>query len=548
MHTISDIRKALGDLPRGLDATYERILLSIPEEHKQRAKKALLLLAGGKLSFERPRANVLAEAIMVDIENETFDPSDRILEPQEFISETCTCLVRVDETDPKSPRLLLAHYTVKEYLYSDRIKDSPAAYFYSSDELTEYQTSMVSLVYLLNISYQGIPSTREFLSASPAKQQAYAASVNNSYPLLEAASSAWLSSLGSDIQKPALRAEVESLLLRLFYPSPKHFRWISWRALTIADDDWIHPVWSPSSLSEANPHDVALTVACSFDQPTIVSMILAAKKREQDLSSTALSNSNHNTNLTLEESYAGFWTEIYRNTIDPHPESENPLEDFDIHVHPEDYLPSGTPLEIALRFEAIECTRLLLVNSSPAIDLSSHITTTPSGLRLSILSVALKTCPNSVQTDFREDYLGMLIELGANVNPPTTTEQGGDGVWIVSVTETPLQSAVMLVHVEAVSILLDAGADVNAVGDCGCYHRKGGRNKADGDDESDIPGGGMVGSRQTVSERNRTSCWGHKSPLRIVREIMAARGVEESEVENLLRLHGALDFDLGEGG
>ncbi|KAM7184713.1 hypothetical protein V8F33_012827, partial [Rhypophila sp. PSN 637] len=44
LHTISDIRKALSDLPRGLDATYERILLSIPEEHKHRAKKALLLL------------------------------------------------------------------------------------------------------------------------------------------------------------------------------------------------------------------------------------------------------------------------------------------------------------------------------------------------------------------------------------------------------------------------------------------------------------------------------------------------------------------------
>ncbi|KAK4207361.1 hypothetical protein QBC37DRAFT_355404, partial [Rhypophila decipiens] len=44
LHTIPDIRQALSDLPRGLDATYKRILLSIPEEHKHRAKKALLLL------------------------------------------------------------------------------------------------------------------------------------------------------------------------------------------------------------------------------------------------------------------------------------------------------------------------------------------------------------------------------------------------------------------------------------------------------------------------------------------------------------------------
>ncbi|KAK3324994.1 hypothetical protein B0H66DRAFT_587848 [Apodospora peruviana] len=90
-------RSALDDLhvPRGLDATYKRILISIPEEHKHREKKALLLLAGGKLSFERPRFIVIARAIIVDIDTKSFDPSDHILEPEEFITETCTCLVRV---------------------------------------------------------------------------------------------------------------------------------------------------------------------------------------------------------------------------------------------------------------------------------------------------------------------------------------------------------------------------------------------------------------------------------------------------------------------
>ena len=517
LHTISDIRKALGDLPEGLDATYERILLSIPEEHKHRAKKALLLLSGGNLSFERPRVKDLAEAIVVDIDNLMFDPADRILKPKEFLAELCTSLVRIDETDPQNPRLLLAHHTVKEYLYSERIKNSNAGYFHSSDELAEYQTSMTSIVYLLNITYTDVPSVEEFLRATPLQKTQYTLTVDASFPLLEAATSAWMTSSGSDIQDPTLQSKVDAALLRLFYPQTptRQTSWIAWRALTIADDDWIHPVWQRSH-SSLNPN-IALSIACYFDQPSIVFTLL--DKHPGILTSTPSSASSQN-RLTLDPAYATFWTTIYRNTPDPsEPDSSaTQAQDYDIRQNPKDYLPSGTPLEVALRFDATECTRIL-IEHTPNIDQY----TTPSGL--SILSVALKASPNSVQSDFRLDHIELLLDAGASVNPRY-------------VSETPLQSAALLMHVEAISVLLDAGALVNEVADDGAVIS---RIKTDCEDNSLSDE-----EREQLLKKRGVNGYSvrYKTPLRIVSEIMAIKGMEKSEAADLLRLHGGLHLCL----
>lgn len=73
--TPSAIRKALSHLPKTLDETYDRILKNIPLEYQREASCVLHLLIVSRrpLTLEE-----VAEAVIVDCENEVFDPENRL--------------------------------------------------------------------------------------------------------------------------------------------------------------------------------------------------------------------------------------------------------------------------------------------------------------------------------------------------------------------------------------------------------------------------------------------------------------------------------------
>ncbi|KAI9726230.1 MAG: hypothetical protein M1834_009085 [Cirrosporium novae-zelandiae] len=122
------VRQALGSLPRTLDESYARILVDIDDEDRDKAHRALLWLAYS----ERPLGiNELAEAAIIDPNAETpFDPDDRFFE--DFILEVLGSLVVLISQEPAEPSesseptestiIFLAHFSVKEYLTSDRIR------------------------------------------------------------------------------------------------------------------------------------------------------------------------------------------------------------------------------------------------------------------------------------------------------------------------------------------------------------------------------------------------------------------------------------------
>lgn len=110
-----EIRKALRELPTTLEDTYERILTKIPPSNQSIAHKALQII-----SVQDCTINELAEAMAVDIDQCSFSVDNRLLEPMDLL-ESCTCLTRIDEHG----RVFFAHYSVKEYLYSDRILNRP---------------------------------------------------------------------------------------------------------------------------------------------------------------------------------------------------------------------------------------------------------------------------------------------------------------------------------------------------------------------------------------------------------------------------------------
>ena len=87
--TVSSVRHALCNLPPTLDATYERILINIPQEYRREAHCTLQLLTVSR----RPlKLHEVAEAVAIDPEREIFDPENRLRDPEALL-EICSSLL-----------------------------------------------------------------------------------------------------------------------------------------------------------------------------------------------------------------------------------------------------------------------------------------------------------------------------------------------------------------------------------------------------------------------------------------------------------------------
>lgn len=124
------LRKALAALPPTLDTTYDRILCSIAEDDVNYAIRILMWLAFSA----RPLAvDEIAEVIAIDVARDpAFDQEEVLEDPMEAL-EICSSLVTITTDDSgrawelKMQVAVLAHYSVKEYLVSDRIQRGQAA-------------------------------------------------------------------------------------------------------------------------------------------------------------------------------------------------------------------------------------------------------------------------------------------------------------------------------------------------------------------------------------------------------------------------------------
>ncbi|KAH6838311.1 vegetative incompatibility protein HET-E-1 [Alternaria alternata] len=119
------LRKSLATLPRTLDQTYDRILTAISEEHAEYAMRILqwLTFSARPLSVEE-----VAEVVAIDVARDpAFDRDEVLVDPLEAL-DICSSLVTIttNEADRRSGSaqqiVALAHYSVQEYLVSDRIR------------------------------------------------------------------------------------------------------------------------------------------------------------------------------------------------------------------------------------------------------------------------------------------------------------------------------------------------------------------------------------------------------------------------------------------
>jgi ankyrin repeat protein len=149
--SLDEIVQALKSLPKTLDETYERVLLRIPAE---RVKDALRILQWLVFSARPLRINEVAELLVANPERKPeFDLDRRPFNPQ-IIASYCGSLIT---TQTSTEEIRLAHYSVQEFLVSDRIIEGPCANYKITKSAASSSIVKTCLTYLMGAAEPRVP-------------------------------------------------------------------------------------------------------------------------------------------------------------------------------------------------------------------------------------------------------------------------------------------------------------------------------------------------------------------------------------------------------
>jgi len=119
----SSVRRILKELPESLDQTYERVLREIRKANQGHAYRLLQCLV---VAVRPLRVEELAEVLAVDFEvggTPMLNPGWRWSDHQEAVLSACSSLVTIVK-DGDLRIVQFSHFSVKEYLTSDRLAES----------------------------------------------------------------------------------------------------------------------------------------------------------------------------------------------------------------------------------------------------------------------------------------------------------------------------------------------------------------------------------------------------------------------------------------
>ena len=154
----SKIQQSLHRLPETLDETYRRILEEIPETNRDYAQRLLQCLA----EAIRPlRVEELAETLAFDWdategEAPTFNADWRPKDQERELLSACPSLITIVDDQYSSSRVVqFSHFSVKEFLISDRLATprTNISYYHIRPEVAHTTLAQVSLGYLLSLDY-----------------------------------------------------------------------------------------------------------------------------------------------------------------------------------------------------------------------------------------------------------------------------------------------------------------------------------------------------------------------------------------------------------
>lgn len=257
--TLNALRKALGTLPKTLHETYERILANIDGSYISDVQKILQYLAFSTCSM---RMLEMVEVLAVDWDREQpqLDPQNRLLDPKDILT-ICSTLVTTSETTGYGfglqklstfTTLRLAHLSVKEYIISDRIKNSKASMYSVTSTSANIFIARTYLVYLLNPEFEaGHKDWNTVVERARA------------WPLLEAAAELW--PIHIKVVGDELNESTKQLILKFFATreQPNGGNYASWVGMMIPDA-------SPEVIRNTPP----LYYAASYGMTTIIEILL----------------------------------------------------------------------------------------------------------------------------------------------------------------------------------------------------------------------------------------------------------------------------------
>jgi hypothetical protein len=237
------IRKALKDLPEGLDATYDRMLQSINPKLQKRVTGLLNWLS---FSLRPLRLHELAEAFILDHERSVpFDENERLFRPEDVLRYlpglVKTVPIRIkhynNDWNGVDIEIRLAHFSIKEYLVSHRILESPARNFSINEIDAHLYISESCLAYHIHISKTEL-ATNESVKRFALWEYAALQWINH---LEKVARDSWTTSIITQAMQ-VLRPRGQSLLnmIRMEDPDNKNQNWEK-------SDDLASPLYYASS-------------------------------------------------------------------------------------------------------------------------------------------------------------------------------------------------------------------------------------------------------------------------------------------------------------
>ncbi|CUS13991.1 unnamed protein product, partial [Tuber aestivum] len=154
-----DVRAALKKLPKDLDSVYTRILESIDEMQRVYIQRAMHWLT---FSVEPLTLSQLAEAVRIEYDVDKYGEDSKPLFNMSSLMSICPSLISFEDArngqsaSQEDRRLRLAHFSVKEYLISERAAQGPGAYCHISEDKANF---LMGHACLSRILWHNAPAT-----------------------------------------------------------------------------------------------------------------------------------------------------------------------------------------------------------------------------------------------------------------------------------------------------------------------------------------------------------------------------------------------------
>ena len=185
--TPNAVRKALQELPETIDETYSAILQRIHDSDKDLAREALFWLS---FALKPLSLSELSEAVVLEDNYTDLDEDSRLQHPR-VILEICHGLITFN---PDLDRVALAHFSVKTYLMSERMKGGRSEFYHLDNKVGNARLAEKCLTYLSLPSFASGYCDHEALHRRL-----------KDWPLLDYAARMWpkhVRAIGKDISTP----------------------------------------------------------------------------------------------------------------------------------------------------------------------------------------------------------------------------------------------------------------------------------------------------------------------------------------------------------